>query len=152
MRTIEQWFDEYGVSHKNPTNVKIHKVCVPLITWSLLGMMWMIPVPEVMKSMHLNFTYVFMIVAYAFYFSLKSPKLILAMTILVAPIIVLFEIYGAQLGMNLLWGSIIVFVVSWIGQFIGHKIEGVKPSFFEDVQFLLIGPGWCLNDLFKIVK
>ncbi len=152
MRTIEQWFEEYGVSHKNQTNIKIHKVCVPLITWSLLGMMWMIPVPSFMKAIHLNFAYVFMILAYAFYFSLKSVKLIIAMSVLVAPVIIFFEMYANRLGMNLLYGSIIVFVISWAGQFIGHKIEGKKPSFLEDVQFLLIGPGWCLNDLFKIVK
>ena len=33
-------------------------------------------------------------------------------------------------------------MIAWIGQFIGHKIEGAKPSFFEDLQFLLIGPAW----------
>ena len=45
--------------------------------------------------------------------------------------------------------SLIVFVVAWIGQFVGHKIEGAKPSFFQDVQFLLVGPAWLMHFLFK---
>jgi uncharacterized membrane protein YGL010W len=42
-----------------------------------------------------------------------------------------------------------LFVVAWIGQFIGHKIEGKKPSFFKDVQFLLIGPAWLLSKVYR---
>ena len=41
--------------------------------------------------------------------------------------------------------SLYIFVIAWIGQFIGHKIEGKKPSFFQDLQFLLIGPAWLLS-------
>ena len=42
-----------------------------------------------------------------------------------------------------------IFVLAWIGQFIGHKIEGEKPSFFEDLQFLLIGPDWLLGAIYQ---
>ena len=152
MKTLETWFEQYGVSHKNPKNILIHKVCVPLITWSLLGILWMIPTPSFMESIHLNWCYIFMIVAYGFYFTLKSPKLIMVMTILIAPMIFLLEKFGESHGKIILFSCIAVFIIAWIGQFIGHKIEGKKPSFFEDLQFLLIGPSWCLNDLFKITK
>jgi uncharacterized membrane protein YGL010W len=47
--------------------------------------------------------------------------------------------------------ALIIFVVAWIGQFIGHKIEGKKPSFLQDVQYLLIGPAWLLHFIFKKV-
>ena len=47
--------------------------------------------------------------------------------------------------------SLIVFVVAWIGQFIGHKIEGKKPSFFKDLQFLLVGPMWLMHFVYKRV-
>ncbi len=152
MKTIETWFELYGVSHKNPTNIMIHKLCVPLIMWSLLGMLWMIPVPSFMANIHLNWCYIFMIAAYSFYFSLKSVKLIFVMTLMVTPVIYLLEIYGAVYSKEILYSCIGVFILAWSGQFIGHKIEGKKPSFLEDIQFLLIGPGWCLNDLFKITK
>jgi uncharacterized membrane protein YGL010W len=57
----------------------------------------------------------------------------------------LIEITG-----NRLWlVSIIIFIAAWIGQFIGHKIEGEKPSFMDDIQFLLIGPAWLMSFIYK---
>jgi uncharacterized membrane protein YGL010W len=46
---------------------------------------------------------------------------------------------------GLAWLAVIVFVVAWVGQFIGHKIEGRRPSFLTDVQYLLIGPAWLMS-------
>ena len=45
--------------------------------------------------------------------------------------------------------SLILFVLAWIGQFWGHKVEGQKPSFLEDIQFLLIGPAWLMSFIYK---
>ena len=48
--------------------------------------------------------------------------------------------------------SIAIFVLAWIGQFIGHKIEGKKPSFLDDLRFLLIGPLFVLSFLYRRLK
>ena len=62
---------------------------------------------------------------------------------------VLVERYAA-LGPTSLWQAcLILFVVGWLFQFIGHKVEGKKPSFFEDLQFLLIGPAWLLAAIYR---
>ena len=53
------------------------------------------------------------------------------------------------MGSKLFTISLVLFVVAWIGQFIGHKLEGAKPSFFKDLQFLLIGPAWLLSFIYK---
>jgi uncharacterized membrane protein YGL010W len=45
--------------------------------------------------------------------------------------------------------SLVIFAVAWIGQFYGHKVEGKKPSFFKDIQFLLIGPAWLMHFVYK---
>jgi uncharacterized membrane protein YGL010W len=45
--------------------------------------------------------------------------------------------------------SVVVFVVAWVFQFIGHRIEGKKPSFFEDLQYLWVGPLFVLSKLFE---
>ena len=65
--------------------------------------------------------------------------------------ILLYLIYLIELKVNLaLWKvSLIIFVIAWIGQFIGHEIEGKKPSFLQDIQFLLIGPAWLLSFIYK---
>src|SRR5690606_7104551 len=55
-----------------------------------------------------------------------------------------------QLGTRgLLWLAVGVFVVAWIAQFIGHRIEGRKPSFLTDLVYLLIGPAWVLSKLYR---
>ena len=133
-RTLEQWLSEYAVSHQNLINKKIHWLCVPTIFVSLLGMG---------MSLSVWFTLVLSALVLLFYIRLSTP-LFWAMG--------LFILIGLSVMAAMPWGFkawAAVFVVAWIGQFIGHKIEGKKPSFFEDLQFLLIGPAWVANSLMQ---
>lgn len=150
MKTLEQWFAEYGESHQNKTNIYIHKVCVPLITWSLLGILWTIPAPDFLIGMGLNWTYVFILICLTFYILLRSLKVIAGVLTLILPIVFILEKYAPVYGHKVLYISIAVFVLAWIGQFVGHKIEGKKPSFLKDIQFLLVGPAWVLKDILRI--
>ncbi len=136
MKQLNQLLDKYSESHQNPLNQKIHKVCVPLIEWSVLGLLWVIPVPEFFGD--LRWTHLFVAVSLGFYARFKNFKVIMASIILMLP----FWIYISVNPPYVLETSIIVFVLAWIGQFYGHKVEGKKPSFFEDLFFLLIGPLW----------
>lgn len=52
----------------------------------------------------------------------------------------------------LLWPAVAAFVLLWIAQFVGHKIEGKRPSFLADLQFLLIGPAWVLASLYRRLR
>tara|TARA_B100000287_G_C20282899_1_gene642754 strand:+ start:196 stop:648 length:453 start_codon:yes stop_codon:yes gene_type:complete len=142
-RDIHQWISDYGLSHKNPTNKKIHWLCVPIIMFTLLGLLSMV------KFYSINLAYGLIGVALIFYIRL-SITITIGMFIISA--IQLGSIYYLEqilLFSNLLYIYIGVFIVAWIGQFIGHKIEGQKPSFFEDLQFLLIGPAWLLSFIYK---
>ena len=134
MKSVNQWFDEYGESHRNPLNKKVHWVCVPLITFSVLGMLW---------AIHPLVAVVSMALALVFYCML-SWQLALGMLLLGA-----LMLYGLDLMPQVFWPCVAIFVVAWIGQFIGHHVEGKKPSFFKDVQFLLIGPVWLLGFIFR---
>lgn len=143
MRTLEQWLTEYSTDHQNPTNKKIHHICVPLIMFSLLGMLWAIPTPEFFRSIpYLNWSTLFALTALIFYFTLGIKT---ALFMLVNSIIQFAIIIQLEKTQNLLFICLGIFVVAWIGQFIGHKIEGKKPSFFTDLQFLLIGPLWVFK-------
>ena len=42
-RSIQQWFDAYGESHRNPTNKLIHWICVPTIYFCVVALLWSIP-------------------------------------------------------------------------------------------------------------
>lgn len=149
MRPVQSWLDEYGESHQNPVNKSLHWICVPLILLSLVGLLWSIPVPHAFaeRSPLLNWGVLFMIAALLYYYAL-AWRLALGMTVVVLMIIAI--VGGVERLPAPLWLlSLAVFVIAWIGQFIGHKIEGRKPSFLKDIQFLLIGPLWLLAFLYR---
>ncbi len=149
MRPAEDWFNDYGESHQNPTNKTIHWICVPLILLTLLGMLWAAPVPAAMASVSpwLNWATVVAVLALIYYFAL-SPSLGAGMTIVLALFSYILHTLESA-GLPMMTASVSVFVLAWIGQFIGHRIEGKKPSFFKDIQFLMIGPIWLLGFFYR---
>jgi uncharacterized membrane protein YGL010W len=135
-RAIQILVANYAESHRNPTNEIIHCVCVPAIVLSVLGFIWVAHPLAAPAAVALSlFYYARLSLPFAFGMLLMS---------------------GAMLGLlyclpqkAILPGAIGVFVVAWIGQFIGHHIEGRKPSFFDDLRFLLIGPLFVLSLLYR---
>lgn len=152
MRKIDQLLAEYGESHKNTTNKAIHWICVPLIFFSIMGLIASIPSGIVQKLLgagnpYANWATIALLLSIAYYVSLSIP---LAIGMAFFGLACLFGATTiAQLGYPLWMISLIIFVVAWIGQFYGHKVEGKKPSFFKDLQFLLIGPAWLMHFIYK---
>ncbi len=149
MKNIHQWFDEYGESHQNKTNKIIHWICIPLIFWSIIALLSLIPIDFLIKSNFIHFGTIIVTLGLIFYLRL-SFKIFLGMFFI--SFYVLWDVYFWHqiIGKNnLLIVSLIMFFLSWTLQFIGHKIEGKKPSFIKDIQFLLIGPAWLLGFIYK---
>ncbi len=147
MKTAKEWIDEYGESHQNGANRAIHWVCVPAIVFSLLGLLWAVRIPGV-ESAWVNAATLLMALSLLYYLRL-SPSLALGMVLVVAAMVWGLVALDRARPAPLWQVSIVIFVVAWIGQFIGHKIEGKKPSFFQDLQFLLIGPIYLLGSLYR---
>lgn len=146
MTRVETWFAEYGESHQDHTNKTIHWICVPAILFSLLGLMSRAGLPG-MSNPWWNLATVITVLALGYYCAL-SVTLALGMAIISsAMLLAINSMSGAGLPVAVI--SIAIFVVAWIGQFAGHKIEGKKPSFLKDIQFLLIGPIWLLGFVYK---
>ncbi len=156
-RSAREWIDAYGESHQHGLNKIIHWICVPSIMFSLLGLLASIPsgflgapLPASLAPWA-NWATLLVLGSLAFYTRLSPP----------------LAIGFVPVGFTLLWGnvslkiaeeggnpslvtiSLAIFALAWLGQFIGHKIEGKKPSFFEDLQFLLIGPAWLLAAIYR---
>jgi uncharacterized membrane protein YGL010W len=157
MKTVHQWFAEYGESHQNPTNKLIHWVCIPVIMLSLFCLLWAIPVPPAGLVAHapdgrpipiVNVATVFAALALIFYLRL-SLTLALGMILESAALLYLTFLLDARFPAPLWAVGLVLFVVSWAVQFYGHKIEGKKPSFFKDLQFLLIGPLWIMGFIYR---
>jgi uncharacterized membrane protein YGL010W len=152
MKTAKQWFDEYGESHQNETNQFVHYICVPIIFFSVIGLLMSIPAVFLERTFGLYNPLVenwaaFVAVLISFFYMRLGFWYFLEMLLVMLLCIVGNFWLGNNI--NLLYASIIIFVVGWIGQFWGHKIEGKKPSFAKDLQFLLIGPLWILQKLNK---
>lgn len=152
MRKIEQLFVEYGESHQNETNKTIHWICVPLIFLSVMGLLASIPAGAVVsmlgESPYANWAGIALVLILVYYVSLSVP---LSIGMMVFGVLCLFVLNGlTRVFTAPLWLiSISIFILAWIGQFYGHKVEGKKPSFLKDVQFLLIGPAWLMHFIFK---
>ncbi|PJB13083.1 MAG: hypothetical protein CO119_03405 [Flavobacteriales bacterium CG_4_9_14_3_um_filter_40_17] len=152
MKTLNQWFDEYAVSHQNPTNKKIHYLCVPAIFFSIIGLLMSIPTGFLENILPFsnplieNWATVTLIFILIFY--LRLSVITALKVLLFASLCVWFNhLIGQAISLPLF--SLAIFVIAWIGQFYGHKLEGKKPSFLKDLQFLLIGPAWVFENMFK---
>jgi uncharacterized membrane protein YGL010W len=148
MPTIQQWLSEYGESHQNTTNKTIHWICIPAIFFSIVGLLYSIKLPAFFAGHHINVAMIGMCLLIAYYFSLSKT---LWMGMLLFGTLCLFICHIMELRSPIpLWSfSLIVFVLAWIIQFYGHKVEGKKPSFLKDIQFLFIGPAWLMSFIYE---
>jgi uncharacterized membrane protein YGL010W len=132
-RRIDELLAHYGESHRNPVNERIHLVAIPLILVSLLGLL---------AAVHPWFAYSF-VAASMVYYARLSPVFLVMMAIVSAMGLAAVHWMGSRVFPL----SLAIFVAAWIAQFIGHKLEGKKPSFFEDLQYLWVGPLFVLSKL-----
>jgi len=147
-RPIDRWFASYSGDHRNATNQRIHVIAVPAILWSVIALLWCVPAPGTWFRPGI-WAAAGMFAAMLFYYRASRP-LGLGMLIQFAAFSALSWWIAHSFGLGaLLWTAVAVFVVAWIAQFVGHKIEGKKPSFLTDLTYLLIGPAWVLAKLYR---
>lgn len=131
-KNLSCWLSDYAISHLNITNKKIHFVCVPVIFLTIVAFL-----------MSIHYALMFAVSVFVLWFYLRlSVPLFFAMLAFIGACVAVVHFLPISI-----WAWLAIFVVAWIGQFVGHKIEGAKPSFFEDLQFLLIGPAWVVLSL-----
>ena len=134
MKSFDQWMSAYAVSHQDPLNKKIHNICVPLIFFAVVALLW--------KVSFFLFIPV-ALVAVGFYYTMGKKVATVGAGMI-----------GVSLLLQLILGFgfitlLIIFAAAWAGQFYGHKVEGQKPSFLEDLFFLFIGPLWVAQPALK---
>lgn len=148
MRSVNEWFGNYSRDHRHPVNRAIHWVCVPVILWCVIALLWLVPVP--LQSLRQgSWAVLAMFLAFLFYQRL-SRRLGWAMALQFIVLALLTAGLHRWLGTSgLMWLAIGLFVVAWIGQFVGHAIEGQRPSFLTDLAYLLIGPAWLTGKVMR---
>ena len=148
-RPVDRFFDAYSADHRDATNQLLHVLCVPAIVWSLLALVYCIPLGDGAPTGLL--AAVLAVVAVAFWCWLSLPLGLgagVAMALSYWSVAALHAVLGSG---GLAVVGAVVFVVAWVGQFIGHHIEGRRPSFFTDLVYLMIGPVWVLAKAYRKV-
>lgn len=153
MNTMQDWFDKYAESHQNPVNKTFHWVCVPVIFVSIIGLLSLIrlPLEGVVSDGLLPYLHggtLLVLLGLVFYLRLSFPMTI-GMLLVSALSLYIVKLVNLSLQADAWMVYLGAFVVAWIGQFIGHKIEGAKPSFFDDLKFLMVGPAWLLGFIYR---
>lgn len=146
MRSIDQWLEGYAADHRSPTNIAIHWVCVPLILWSVIALLWIVPVPEVLGRAGL-WAGLAMFGAMMFYLRLSRPLAFGMLIVFVVLGLITEALYRALGAQSLMWLGMATFVLAWIVQLIGHTTEGKKPSLRSVRAYLLVGPAWLMAKL-----
>jgi uncharacterized membrane protein YGL010W len=149
MRSATTWFEMYGESHQNKTNKAIHWVCIPAILLASIGLIQSIPHPFAELSPLLSWAAIAWALCLVFYVRLSWTLGVGMALVGVACFAINMGIVAAGLSLPLV--SLGIFFVAWVVQFVGHRIEGKKPSFFQDLQFLLVGPAWLLQFVYQQV-
>lgn len=147
VKPLQKWLEEYGESHRNDTNKRIHYLCVPVIFWSICGLLFSVKLPFDSNGYQLSMAEPVLLLVVLYYLRLSLTLL---------PGILLFSVICLWTGRAIEQGTgqlpvicASAFVIAWIGQFYGHHIEGKRPSFLKDLRFLLIGPAWIMAQLYK---
>ena len=150
MPTIQQWLAEYGESHKNETNKSIHWICVSAIFFSIVGLLYSIKLPWIIDTHTVNVAMIAILLITIYYLRLSLP---LGIGMFIFGVICLFiaHLIEKYVPAPLWLVCVIIFVLAWIGQFYGHHVEGKKPSFLKDIQFLLIGPMWLMSFIYEAI-
>ena len=145
--TIQQWLSEYAESHQHPTNKKVHFVCVPIIFFTIVGFLYSVKLPMI-TCCNITLAHIALLIVAIYYVKL-SPPLSVGMILFSILCLLGCGFLESHLPIHLALFCLIVFVLAWIGQFWGHGIEGKKPSFFKDLQFLMIGPAWIMTFIYN---
>lgn len=146
---MQQWFDAYGESHQNPTNKRIHWVCVPTIYFCVVALLWSIPSPFNDARLPTGWAAMGAVILVALFYLRLSIPIMFGMA-LFSSLCLMLCAFLEQWAPWPLWSiATVLFIAAWIGQFYGHHVEGRKPSFLDDLQFLMIGPAWLLGFIYR---
>lgn len=149
MSKVERLLGEYRESHQNEINQIIHNIFVPLIFLSAIGILWDVKLPialDFLGGEPLNVAMIVAVLVFAYYLSISFAVAVGIMSVTAAGMVLCY-LYDGSLSIWIF--SLAIFVISWVFQLVGHKIEGKKPSFFKDLEFFLVGPMWVLVKLYN---
>jgi uncharacterized membrane protein YGL010W len=144
MRPVRELFADYADHHRTSGNKRLHRLGIPLIVFSLLGLLAHIHLGWA-RGVELDAALLLIVISELYYFLLEW-RLALAMLVVSGALYFL----ARALPLPVLW---LLFIAGWILQFVGHAVyEKRQPAFARNLVHLLIGPLWILNDIIGVTS
>lgn len=147
MKSAQEQLSTYKSVHLNPSNIRLHFVGIPLIITAIVLLLSLVSLP-LNESLRINLAQLFFVVAMIYYILLRWT-LAIGLFLFLAPLVYVATIVSDV--NNLYVWAIVVFIVGWLIQFIGHKLERAKPAFVDDLNQLMIGPFFLMAEVYFLV-
>ena len=131
--SLERLFGEYYAYHRDPTNIAIHQLAIPLIVFHVLAMLDWVTLGFELGGHAVTLAHVVYMVT-ALWYLYMSPRLALVML----PFSALCLYLGRLTPFEVVIG---VAALAWIAQLVGHaRYEHRAPAFKDNLVQLLVGP------------
>ncbi|MEO8386620.1 MAG: Mpo1-like protein [Betaproteobacteria bacterium] len=144
MRNLEQQITQYAAYHRDRRNVATHFVGVPMIVFSVVLAL----VPWTVMGVNVALIAVVIAAAYYLYLDIALGTAMLAFLFFFCYLTAVYFNARMDNSATVMGLAVLLFVVGWVIQFIGHKYEGMKPAFTDDIIGLVIGPLFVMTELF----
>jgi uncharacterized membrane protein YGL010W len=138
VKTIQEHLTQYAAYHRDRRNIATHFVGVPMIVFSVVLALAVVAIP--LGQFTITLAVVGAIAATIYYCRLDIAIGATMAIVFFVMCALASEILARYSDLAVLGWALAIFVVGWIIQFVGHKFEGMKPAFFDDVMGLMIGP------------
>jgi len=133
--TKTELYAEYGSYHADPRNRLCHAFGIPLIVLGVLGLLASVRFGPIDLAIPVA-------VLVLIYYATVSPRGALVSLVLFA------ALYLVAVHLTWAW-SAAAFVVGWAFQLVGHRMEGNKPKFLENLTYLAIGPLYFFEETYQ---
>ena len=153
MRSQTEYLNAYAESHQNPLNQVIHVICVPIIVFATLGLLCMLQFGAWLGlpadiAPWINGATIGGLISLGFYLKLSLKSALVMMVWFAISVLGILALEASPL--PLLWTCLALWIAAWAVQFYGHEVEGAKPSFADDLVFLLIGPLFVMEKVYRL--
>jgi uncharacterized membrane protein YGL010W len=144
MKTLDQHLSHYAAYHRDGRNIATHIIGIPLI----VAAVEILASRPVVMAGTVPLTPAMLLAALATLFYLRLD---LRFGVTMAGLLGLGAWAGLHVAALPSWAWAAAgagaFIIGWIIQFIGHRFEGRKPAFLDDISGLLVGPLFIVAEI-----
>ena len=149
MRPADEWLQQYSRHHADGADQLLHRLMIPLLVTSVVGLLWAIPVPTTFREATpvLNWGTIFLMAAIVYYFILSISLAFGALPIIAS--VVWAVMWLDRLSYPLWMSSAALLITAWMGLRVSHRSPGLRPSLIGDLQYVMLGPVWLVSALYR---